>query len=75
MVRKLIRLWKGEAAGCFEVLLDEVLCYPKWLFDPEIAQYTYLLKNTPLGVVENAPTQVLKMHRLMFSGIYCRIIA
>ena len=41
-------------------LLDEVLTYPKWLFDTEVGEYTYLLRNTPLGVVENAPTQVLK---------------
>lgn len=41
-------------------LLDEVLTYPKWLFDTEVGEYTYLLRNTPLGVVENAPTQILK---------------
>lgn len=41
-------------------LLDEVLTYPKWLFDAEVGEYTYLLRNTPLGIVENAPTQVLK---------------
>ena len=41
-------------------LLDEVLCYPTWLFDANVGEYTYLLKNTPLGVVETAPTQVLK---------------
>ena len=51
---------KEKQQAALRFLLDEVLCYPKWLFDPEIAQYTYLLKNTPLGVVENAPTQVLK---------------
>ena len=36
------------------------MCYPKWLFDAEVGDYTYLLKDTPLGIVENAPTQVLK---------------
>lgn len=41
-------------------MLDQVLTYPKWLFDTEVGEYTYLLRNTPLGVVENAPTQVLK---------------
>ena len=41
-------------------LLDQVLTYPKCLFDTEVVEYTYLLRNTPLGVVENAPTQVLK---------------
>ena len=37
-----------------------MLTYPKWLFDAEVGEYTYLLRNTPMGVVENAPTQVLK---------------
>ena len=49
---------KQQAALKF--LLDEVLTYPKWLFDTEVGEYTYLLRNTPLGVVENAPTMVLK---------------
>ena len=51
---------KEKQQAALKFLLDEVLCYPKWLFDPEVAQYTYLLRNTPLEVVENAPTQVLK---------------
>lgn len=51
---------KEKQQAALKFLLDEVLCYPEWLFDPEVAQYTYLLRNTPLGVVENAPTQVLK---------------
>ena len=40
--------------------MDEVLTYPKWLFDTEVGQYTYLLRNTPIGKQENAPTQILK---------------
>lgn len=51
---------KEKQQASLTFLLNEVLSYPKWLFDPEVAQYTYLLRNTPLGVVENAPTQVLK---------------
>ena len=49
---------KQKAAVKF--LLDEVLTYPKWLFDTEVGQYTYLLRKNPMGVSENAPTQVLK---------------
>lgn len=49
---------KQEASLKF--LLDEVLCFPKWLFDTKISEYTYLRKNTPFGVVEYAPTQILK---------------
>ncbi|MBU5889723.1 zinc-dependent metalloprotease, partial [Vibrio cholerae O1] len=37
-----------------------VLTYPKWLFDTEVGKYTYLLRNTPVGQQENAPTQILK---------------
>ncbi|MEG0039413.1 MAG: zinc-dependent metalloprotease [Bacteroides sp.] len=46
--------------AALQFLLDEVLTYPTWLFDTEVGEYTYLLRNTPLGVIENAPTQVLK---------------
>ena len=51
---------KEKQQAALKFLLDEVLTYPKWLFDAEVGEYTYLLRNTPLGIVENAPTQVLK---------------
>ena len=51
---------KEKQQAALKFLLDEVLTYPQWLFDTEVGEYTYLLRNTPLGVVENAPTQVLK---------------
>lgn len=51
---------KDRQQKALQFLIDEVLTYPKWLFDTEVGQYTYLLRNTPLGVVENAPSQVLK---------------
>lgn len=51
---------KERQQAALQFLVDEVLTYPKWLFDTEVGEYTYLLRNTPLGVVENAPTQVLK---------------
>ena len=51
---------KEKQQAALKFLLDEVLTYPKWLFDAEVGEYTYLLRNTPMGVVENAPTQVLK---------------
>lgn len=43
-----------------DFLINEVLTYPQWLFDTEVAQYTYLLRDTPNGPQENAPTQILK---------------
>ena len=51
---------KEKQKASLQFLIDEVLTYPKWLFDTEVADYTYLLRNTPLGPQENAPTQVLK---------------
>lgn len=51
---------KEKQQAALKFLLDEVLTYPEWLFDTEVGEYTYLLRKTPLGVVENAPTQVLK---------------
>lgn len=51
---------KEKQQAALKFLTDQVLTYPKWLFDTEVGEYTYLLRNTPLGVVENAPTQVLK---------------
>jgi hypothetical protein len=51
---------KEKQKEALQFIMDEALTYPKWLFDTEISKYTYLLKNTPVGTVENAPTQVLK---------------
>lgn len=41
-------------------LMDNALTTPTWLFDNSLSDYTFLQKTTPLGVVEQAPTQVLK---------------
>lgn len=51
---------KEKQQDALTFLLNEVLCYPEWLFNTELSSYTYLLKNTPLGTIENAPAQVLK---------------
>lgn len=51
---------KEKQQAALKFLLNEVLTYPKWLFDTEVGQYTYLLRNTPVGKQENAPTQILK---------------
>lgn len=42
-----------------DFLLSEVLTYPRWLSDAEVSKYTYLLRRTPNGVVENAPSQII----------------
>jgi len=51
---------KEKQRSALKFLMDEVLTYPRWLFNTEVGQYTYLLRDTPNGVQENAPTQILK---------------
>ena len=51
---------KEKQKEAVQFLLDEVLCYPEWLFNTEVGEYTYLLRNTPIGKIENAPTKILK---------------
>lgn len=41
-------------------LLREAFTFPKWLFANGLSDYTFLVKQTPNGPVEQAPTQVLK---------------
>lgn len=41
-----------------QFLIDEVLTYPEWLFGNKIFDYTYLLRNTPLGVMEEHPNMI-----------------
>ena len=54
---------KEKQQASLKFLMDEVLTYPKWLFDTEVGQYTYLLRNTPIGKQENAPTQILDVYK------------
>lgn len=62
---------KEKQQAALKFLMDEVLTYPKWLFDTEVGQYTYLLRNTPIGKQENAPTQILKnAQAYILFGIY-----
>lgn len=51
---------KEKQAASLDFLLNEVLCYPKWLFDTEISDYTFLLRKNPNGIVEYSPSQILK---------------
>ena len=38
-----------------QFLLDDVLSYPEWLFGAEVTDYTYFLRKTPVGVIEEHP--------------------
>lgn len=51
---------KERQKKALQFLIDEVLTYPAWLFDTEVGNYTYLIKNTPVGLQENSPKQILK---------------
>ena len=46
---------KERQKDAVQFLLDDVLSYPEWLFGAEVTEYTYFLRNTPLGVVEEHP--------------------
>lgn len=50
---------KERQKEALQFLIDEVLTYPEWLFGNDIFNYTYLLRNTPLGVMEQHPHSVL----------------
>lgn len=41
-------------------LIDNAFTEPAWLFNTDLSNYMFIQKSTPSGVVEYAPTQVLK---------------
>ena len=49
-----------EQRRALRFLVDELYTYPEWLFGAEVSKYTYLLRKTPKGVMENAPSQILQ---------------
>ena len=46
---------KKRQKDAVQFLLDDVLSYPKWLFGASVTDYTYFLRNTPIGVIEEHP--------------------
>ena len=40
-------------------IIDEVFTYPEWLFNNDISNYTFLVRNTPVGRIEDSPTYTL----------------
>lgn len=46
---------KERQKAAVQFLIDEVFTYPEWLFDADVLNYTYMLRNTPLGVMEQHP--------------------
>ena len=51
---------KEKQKAAVKFLIDNIFCFPDWLFGNEISEYTYLNRNTPNGVIEYAPTYILK---------------
>ncbi len=51
---------KNRQREALQFLMDEVLCYPRWLFDTPLSHRLYMQRTTPLGVEEQQPNFVLK---------------
>lgn len=46
---------KERQKEALKFLLEEVFTYPEWLFSADLTKYTYVLRNTPVGVMEQHP--------------------
>jgi hypothetical protein len=46
---------KERQKEALEFLLEEVFTYPEWLFGADLTKYTYVLRSTPVGVMEQHP--------------------
>ncbi len=51
---------KERQQRAVQFLLDEVFTYPEWLFGTPLSDYTFLNRDTPLGVQEQSPDYALK---------------
>ena len=55
-----IHVDKERQRQSVQFLLDEVLCFPEWLFGNEEAKQIYVLQDTPQGTYEQEPAMLLK---------------
>lgn len=55
-----IHVEREKQARAVDFLCREIFTYPEWLFGAEVGKYTYLLRKTPNGLQENAPSQILQ---------------
>ena len=51
---------KERQREAVQFLLDEVLCFPEWLFGTYYATQIYPLRSTPFGTTEQEPAMLLK---------------
>lgn len=51
---------KNRQREAVQFLIDQYLTYPAWLFDASISDFTYILKETPFGALEQSPNAMYK---------------
>ena len=51
---------KERQREAVQFLLDEVLCFPEWLFGSSFSNQIFPLRKTPLGTTEQEPAMLLK---------------
>lgn len=51
---------KERQREALKFLLDEVLCFPEWLFGSNFSTQIFPLRRTPLGTTEQEPAMLLK---------------
>lgn len=47
---------KKRQKEALQFLIEEALINPDWLFEADLVKYTYVVRNTPNGTLENAPS-------------------
>ncbi|MDE6038300.1 MAG: zinc-dependent metalloprotease [Duncaniella sp.] len=50
---------KERQRDAVKFLIDEAFTDTDWLFDADVADYTYIVQNTPVGRIEQAPSFML----------------
>lgn len=51
---------KQEQIAAFNFLMKETVIDVDWLFNNDISRYTFPIKDSPTGLIENAPSLLLK---------------
>lgn len=51
---------KEKQREAVQFLLDQYISYPAWLFDIPLSDYTYVLKESPYGTLEQSPNAMYK---------------
>lgn len=54
---------KDRQRDAVKFLIDEAFTYPEWLYDADVTNYTYMVQNTPVGRIEQAPSFLLSNYQ------------